>query len=128
MVRPKDKLLTGEQRRVHRFRVTGQVEGAATPLELPGTLAQVRGLQIDTILKFLFRLAKWGLALLLLLFIAALALNGMAMLGNLNPKLAASFDSIRNNPIAEFILRLPISRPAEAIVRWVEGVIRAVAY
>lgn len=116
--RPKDKLLVGEQRRVHRFQVTGQVEGLAEPLIVAGTLAQVRGLRLGGGLKVLVRLAKWAVALIIVIFIVALALAGMETLADVLPQAGGLFGGVLDSSIARLILRLPFAAPARTIVRW----------
>jgi hypothetical protein len=79
--RPKDHLMKGEQRRVHKFVVTGTVDGAATPPTAKGTLAQIPGLDLTgptgTSLKLTVWILRWLAVLLVLLFLVTQLLAGI---------------------------------------------------
>ena len=79
--RPKDRLMKGEQRRVHKFAVTGAVDGAATPPSAKGTLAQIPGLDLTgptgTALKLSVWILRWLAVLLVLLFLVTQFLAGI---------------------------------------------------
>ena len=92
-VKPKDKLLPTDQRRVHKFTVSVYVQGLSTPTNLTGLLAQVKGADLGTplgkffsglfafifaVFKFLFNILKWAipiiLVLILVIFVADLGI------------------------------------------------------
>lgn len=79
--RPKDKLMQGEQRRVHKFTVTAAVEGAATPPTINGTLAQIPGVDVTGAagsgLKLFVWLLRWLVVLLIVLFLVTLVFAGV---------------------------------------------------
>ena len=79
--RPKDRLMKGEQRRVHKFVVTGSVDGAATAPTAKGTLAQIPGLDLTgptgASLKLGLWFARWLAVLLILLFLVTQFLAGI---------------------------------------------------
>jgi len=79
--RPKDRLMKGEQRRVHKFVVTGSVDGAATPPTAKGTLAQIPGFDLTgptgASLKLALWFARWLAVLLILLFLVTQFLAGI---------------------------------------------------
>jgi hypothetical protein len=79
--RPKDRLMKGEQRRVHKFTVTGGVDGAATPPTAKGTLAQIPGIDLTgpagTSLKLATWALRWSAVLLILLFLVTQFLAGI---------------------------------------------------
>ena len=83
--RPKDKLMKGEQRRVHKFIVTGAVDGAATPPTAKGTIAQIPGMDMSgpagTILKLTVWGIRWLIALVVLLFLATAFYSGIEVVG-----------------------------------------------
>lgn len=71
--RPKDKLMTGEQRRVHKFAVTGTITGASNPVTANGTLAQIPGMDLTTPtgngVKLGIWAARWAAFAAILLFL-----------------------------------------------------------
>ncbi len=88
-VKPKDKLLPTDQRRVHKFTVSVYVQGLSTPTNVTGLLAQVKGFDwsgplgkffafIIAVFKFFFNLLKWAipviLILVLIIFVADLGI------------------------------------------------------
>lgn len=92
-VKPKDKLLPTDQRRVHKFTVSVYVQGLSTPTNLTGLLAQVKGTDWTTpigkiikglfdfiwaVIKLLFKILKWVIPIILILivviFVADLAI------------------------------------------------------
>lgn len=120
IVRPKDKLMPTEQRRVHHFTISARVQGALKPVTVEGILAQVRFALGDTIFNSLRGaggLFQWMLfAVLLLVFINIV----FAMLDQLGCR-SASFRQISNlvqqNILGTLILKLPLSGPIQQIVR-----------
>ena len=127
VVRPKDKLMPGEQRRVHRFQVCARIEGATDPLTVTGVLAQVRGFVWGGVGKVVLRLVKWALVVIVVLFIVALALSSMDVLNISDPRFSTLFQPILNHAITRFIMRLPIFRPAREIVSWVQRLIYSIS-
>ena len=92
-VKPKDKLLPTDQRRVHKFTVSVYVQGLSTPTTVTGLLAQVKGTDWTTplgkffkglfsfiwaVIKLLFNILKWVipviLVLILVIFVADLVI------------------------------------------------------
>jgi hypothetical protein len=83
-VKPKDKLLPTDQRRVHKFTVSVYVQGLSTPTTVTGLLAQVKGTDwtspigkiikglfdfIWAVIKLLFKLLKWAIPIILILIV-----------------------------------------------------------
>ena len=79
--RPKDHLMTGEQRRVHKFVVTGSINGASGPTIAQGTLAQIPGLNLagptGASLKLSIWAARWAVVVAILLFLFTQFLAGV---------------------------------------------------
>jgi hypothetical protein len=83
-VKPKDKLLPTDQRRVHKFTVSVYVQGLSTPTTVTGLLAQVKGTDWTTplgkffkglfdfiwaVIKLLFKILKWVIPVILILIV-----------------------------------------------------------
>ncbi|MCB0075857.1 MAG: hypothetical protein KDD73_00455 [Anaerolineales bacterium] len=72
-VQPKDKLMEGEQRRVHRFEVRRLRSGRPPRTLVTGKLAQTRGRKwwsgLSQTLRLSSRLARWAVALILILLL-----------------------------------------------------------
>jgi hypothetical protein len=83
-VKPKDKLLPTDQRRVHKFTVSVYVQGLSTPTNVTGLLAQVKGVNWTTpigkffsgllafiiaVFKLLFKIIKWAIPIILILIV-----------------------------------------------------------
>jgi hypothetical protein len=101
-VRPKDKLLATDQRRVHKFAVSALVQGLSVPAVASGTLAQVPGYDwsgpIGKVLKFFGSILQlvwkairwaipWIIVLLILIFLADLVIAGLYYFVNNDPQL-----------------------------------------
>jgi len=100
--RPKDKLLATDQRRVHKFTVSALIQGTSVPTVTNGTLAQIPGYDwsgpvgkflsfIGTILKLIWKfirwLIPWIIVLIVLIFLADLAIAGLYYFVNNDPQL-----------------------------------------
>jgi hypothetical protein len=83
-VKPKDKLLPIDQRRVHKFTVSVYVQGLSTPTNVTGLLAQVKGTDWTTplgkffsgvfaflfaVIKLLWKIIKWAIPVILILLV-----------------------------------------------------------
>ncbi len=126
-VRPKDRLLPGEQRRVHQFVVSGKVDGSAISATANGTLAQVGGIGWGKAPAVILRWAgwalKWVVVLAVILLLVTLVLAGMEQVTEGAPQLHQAFDSVLYNPLAQFVLRLPFAQPVRGVVRWIAYVL-----
>jgi hypothetical protein len=101
-VRPKDKLLPEDQRRVHKFVVSALVQGTNLPAVTNGTLAQIKGYDwsgpvgkflslIGTFFKLVWKAIRWAIpwiiVLLVLIFLADLVIAAMFYFVNNDPQL-----------------------------------------
>lgn len=96
-VAPKDRLQAGEQRRVHRFTVTGRANGTGVPVPVKGTLAQVRGLDLGPpllrLIAWMVWLIKWAIFIAALILLVQVAIAGI--------------DHLADNSTAHQLLKLP---------------------
>jgi hypothetical protein len=101
-VRPKDKLLPEDQRRVHKFVVSALVQGTNLPAVTNGTLAQIKGYDwsgpvgkflsiIGSFFKLVWKAIRWAIpwiiVLLVLIFLANLVIAAMFYFVNNDPQL-----------------------------------------
>jgi hypothetical protein len=122
--RPKDRLMTGEQRRVHKFVITAQAEGSATPPKVSGTLAQTPGVDLSGLgtpgIKLAFWLVRWIIFAIVMLFLVTLALAGVDVIqsSNRNPNLSGFLSSLPflNPRFVDDLLRIsPFGEVSKAI-------------
>ncbi len=132
VARPKDRLPKEEQRRVIKFTVTANVDGAGTTAAANGTLAQIHGtdwtLLIGRGLQWTIVFLKWALILAALGFAITVALAGTDRAAQTNPQLGRMLYSIISPALLQALLRIsPFTGPAQAIVYLVESIMN-VAY
>ncbi|MBI5876501.1 MAG: hypothetical protein HZB53_02540 [Chloroflexi bacterium] len=111
--KPKDSLMKGEQRRVHKFAVTGTVEGAAVPPVVNGTLAQIPGVDLSGFTGGGFKLflwfARWLLFFIFISFLATLVLAGIEVIEKppvRNERLVALLTSVINPAFVRTLIEI----------------------
>jgi hypothetical protein len=130
VAQPKDKLAPGEQRRVHKFTVTGTVDGTGTAVATNGILAQTRGIDWPSLfgggLRVGIWLGRWLVALGILGFLGTLALGGVDRIAGCSPALGRLLHAIPflSPDLVRNLLNLsPFYGLAQPIVYLLEGIV-----
>ena len=124
---PRDKVPPTEQRRVHKFTVTGNVDGAQTTITANGTLAQTRGADyprfVTVGLRWGIWALKWLVAFAVVLFLGTFLLAGLDRVAERSPELGRLVYSIISPNLLRGVLGLsPFTGSAQRIVYLVEGI------
>ncbi|MBI4786720.1 MAG: hypothetical protein HY782_06720 [Chloroflexi bacterium] len=127
MATPRDKLPVGEPRRVHKFTVTCNVDGAKTTVTTNGTLAQTRGTDYPRFVTLGFKWGGWALkwlvAFVVVLFLTTFLLAGLDRVAERSPELGRLVYSIVSPNLLRGVLGLsPFTGAAQRIVFLVEGI------
>lgn len=120
VVRPKDKLMPTEQRRVHHFTISARAQGALKPVTVAGILAQVRFALGDTIFSWLRGTGgalQWILFAVMLLVLINIAFAIVDQLGCRSSSFHQISLLIKQNILGTLLLKLPLSGPIQQIVR-----------
>ncbi len=121
-IHPKDPLMPGEQRRVHKFIVNARMEGPNEPQTVSGVLAQTAGTDWASLLNLAMQmflwLLRWMLAFVLLVFLGCLVLYAIQELYCRNPNSRAVLGPVLYNPLTSLFYRLPFSGIAQFCVRF----------
>ncbi|MGB8645982.1 MAG: hypothetical protein WCF84_12150, partial [Anaerolineae bacterium] len=110
IVTPKDRLMSGEQRRVHQFTVIAEVDGHADPVTIQGTLAQIHSMTLWDYLVLAFRwtiwILEWVALAVILIFIATVLLAAYVHIADpvTNPSVFVQVNPILNVGKAKEIL------------------------
>ena len=119
-VRPKDKLMPGEQRRVHKFSVTGTVEGSNKPITLSAVQAQVRGIELpDFVIPAVHAVLwafKWLLAVGLGLLLLTVAFAAVQELGCRSQAINVFANFIQSNPVSGLVQASPFWPPTRDFI------------
>lgn len=123
--RPKDRLMPGEQRRVHKFTVNARIEGPDKPISVSGVLAQTPGADwsgtFGTLAKLAIWVAQWVLVFFALLVLATLFFEVMYEFAcrRPSPELTRLVQPIYQNAIGQFFVHMPYAGLVRAVVQFV---------
>lgn len=119
-VRPKDKLMPGEQRRVHKFTVSGTVEGSSKSVTASGVLAQVRGVELPDFVVPAGRAVAWGAKWLIAaglgLLLLTVAYAAVQELGCRSPAINTFANYLQNNAASGIIQGNPFWQPTHDFI------------
>lgn len=119
-VNPKDKLMPGEQRRVHKFTVSGTVEGSNKSITMSGVQAQVRGIEVPDFVIPAARIAvwvfKWLVALGLGLLVLTVAYAAVQELGCRSPAINVFANFLQTNPLSGMVQGSPFWPPTRDFI------------
>jgi hypothetical protein len=129
VARPKDRLRAGDQRRIHRFTVTGRSAGSAAPVTTAGVLAQTKGVDWGSglvgVAKWLIWLLKWAFFVAVLLFFLSIGASAINEAACRNPRAGVVLiPAMRQAPIS-WLVSTPAARPAREFVQLMVRVVGA---
>jgi hypothetical protein len=119
-VRPKDKLMPGEQRRVHKFTVSGSVEGSNKTVTAAGVLAQVRGIEWPDFVVPTARIGVWALKWLVAaglgLLLLTVAWAAVQELGCRSPAINTFANFLQSSAVSGVVQGNPFWPPTRAFI------------